>query len=96
MRCCRAVRAAERGKHVLINPSVAAGAEPAVSLSLTFAGSMTKATAIEATAKQVGTAGCITGMRQLPMSVTIRVDRFCLLVTDQSCAAVSVEGQPVC
>ncbi|WIA37613.1 hypothetical protein OEZ86_014515 [Tetradesmus obliquus] len=58
-----AVRAAERGKHVLINPSVAAGAEPAVSLSLTFAGSMTKATAIEATAKQVSNAAFIKAMR---------------------------------
>jgi hypothetical protein len=38
---------------VLINPGVAAGAEPAISLSLTYAGSDTKATAIEATAKQV-------------------------------------------
>jgi hypothetical protein len=39
---------------VLINPSVAVAAEPTVSLSLTFAGSLNKATAIEATAKQVG------------------------------------------
>jgi hypothetical protein len=39
---------------VLINPSVAAAAEPAISLSLTFAGCLNKATAIEATAKQVG------------------------------------------
>ncbi|KAF6254395.1 hypothetical protein COO60DRAFT_322562 [Scenedesmus sp. NREL 46B-D3] len=58
-----AVRAAQRGHRVLINPSVAAGAEPAVSLSLTFAGSPHKATAIEATAKQVANRDIIRAMR---------------------------------
>jgi hypothetical protein len=47
------VRAVEKSHRIIINPSLAVGTEPAISLSLTFAGSLHKATAMEATAKQV-------------------------------------------
>lgn len=56
-RCCSAplsaVKAGQKHSRILLNPSVSVLSGPGVNLNLTYAGSPYKATAIEATAKQV-------------------------------------------